>query len=433
MSVRKTLPKPSLRSRSDTRELKTVFRFISPMFGGGVALGGAGREHVKEHDSITPVRGASLRGQLRAWWRRSCAAHVNDDTRREREKLLWGWASTADEPNKGAISIAVDASRLRSEQVGVFETNNPRKPVAGWGTSLAYGAFPLQPAEGAWERQPGTLTRWNGNFSVTLRMEPSQDAARVVDAWGDADKPEESMWAEAQTTMQAFACFGGLGGRTRRGFGAVMVDEAKGWPGPVSLAEQFGWSGSLVLVKGYRDAEQAHRMALRALQSFRQGRGIGRSQGSGSRPGRSYWPEADTLRRSTDIEFYRHPPEHPVDAAPRAAFGLPIIVHYMGSNEPGDHTISPVGRSRLASPLILRPVQLQDGGFAAAALRLPLLPGDRAVLQQVAVTRQGRPTPARCVPGRATADEARQIPPLKGNRDVLAAFLKQFPALTRKG
>ena len=428
MSVRKTLPIPSLQTRADARELKTVFKFISPMFGGGVALGGAGREHIKEPDSITPVRGASLRGQLRAWWRRSCAARLNDGTRREREKLLWGWASTEHEPNKGAISIAVDASRLKAEPVGVYEVDNPRRPLAGC-TPLAYGAFPLQPAEGAWVRQPGTLTRWKGHFSVTLRMAPIRNAARIANAWPDVDQPDEAMWAEARTTLQAFACFGGLGGRTRRGFGAVAIVDNELRPDPGVLAKQLGWDIARV---SCNDADTAHRKALAALKAFRQEPGTARG-GDRRNPGRSYWPEPDTIRRATGGTFRKHPPEHPVhDAAPRAVFGMPIIVQFKnGDGDPDKHTIEPMEGGRLASPLILRPVQLQDGGFAAAALRLPLLPGDRAVLQQVAVTRQGRPTPVRCVPGRVTADEARQIRPLRGNRDVLAAFLQQFPALTR--
>ena len=40
---------------------------------------------------------------------------------------------------------------------------------------------------------------------------------------------------------------------------------------------------------------EAWEIAIRKLQQFRQGVGIGRKQGNGNRPGRSYWSEGDEI------------------------------------------------------------------------------------------------------------------------------------------
>jgi CRISPR/Cas system CMR-associated protein Cmr1 (group 7 of RAMP superfamily) len=57
---------------SDEFQLTATLEFITPMFGGGVRIDPQATHH-KAPDAITPVRGASLRGQLRTWWRRTCA------------------------------------------------------------------------------------------------------------------------------------------------------------------------------------------------------------------------------------------------------------------------------------------------------------------------------------------------------------------------
>ena len=107
---------------------------------------------------------------------------------------------------------------------------------------------------------------------------------------------------------------------------------------------------------------------------------MGRNQGLGNRPGRSRWPEADTIRRATNTHAPMHKPEHPVDGFyPRAAFGLPLVFHFKDKNE-GDPrgqdsdslVLNPEGHDRMASPLILRPYfdgrQYRPDGAASARL-----------------------------------------------------------------
>ncbi len=110
---------------------------------------------------------------------------------------------------------------------------------------------------------------------------------------------------------------------------------------------------------------------------FRQGKDFARNAGSGSRPGRSRWPEAETIRQIAKMRNPKHQPfpEHPTPAFPRAALGLPIITHFQnghGERDPDDSELLPYfGRelqTRMASPLILKPLILSDAKKA-----LPLI------------------------------------------------------------
>ncbi len=82
----------------------------------------------------------------------------------------------------------------------------------------------------------------------------------------------------------------------------------------------------------------------------------------GRHPGRSYWPEADTIRKLTKKSKPSHKqPVTTVDAFPRAVFGMPIIFDFNDrtKTDPPKTTLLPVvdgkKKGRLASALILRP------------------------------------------------------------------------------
>jgi CRISPR-associated protein Cmr1 len=442
-SARRTIaPPPTTASEHRGDRLEATLRFITPMFGGGVKLNAVSPHH-KEHDGVTPVRGASLRGQLRTWWRRTAGAGLSPTALRAREAVLWGWASTQDAPAKGVVSIAVDGRRLQPEPVSVYETNNPKKPIEGFGAPLAYGAFPLQPAQRAQDLKPGHLTRLKGEFTARVELldlntsETYRKAAEAAWAGKRGAALQEALWAEVQQAWLAFVTFGGLGGRTRRGFGAVQQTK----PEPLALAkavELLGWRERLASFTVSKGPEEAQKLALSKLQGFRQAKGVGRNDGNQpNRPGRSRWPEPDQLRRlsGTFARFrdYDHRPEHTVRKLPRAAFGLPIIVQFKDAKEgdPEQQTIQPQGAERLASPLILRPVQDSSGCFAVALK----LPGEAKVNEVLmALMLRAQPAGAPLLSGSLTTDEQAKIRPLAETRTrpdagidaVLNPFLNYF-------
>ncbi len=440
--------KPTLSTNTENLyEINAELHFITPMFGGGVKLN-ADAPHQKEYDAVTPVRGASLRGQLRTWWRRICDPALDPDILRAREALLWGWASTKEKPAKGLVSLAIEQA-FHAEQVAVYKSDKPKEPIQGFGDPLAYGAFPLQSPANA--SQAGTLTRLKGDFCVrvTLADVRSNDNGnshkreggneyrrRAEEAWSQkGDDLQNTMWDEVERAWLAFATFGGLGGRTRRGFGAVMQVN------PLSLddvLQRLGWADRVARFKVNGDAEEAQKKALGKLQRFRQGIEVGRNrQDHQRRPGRSRWPEPDELRRITDkhakFSDRNHAPVHKVHKFPRAAFGMPIIFHFKDTKEgdPEDRTLSPLQANRLASPLVIRPVR-DETGIYAVALKLPGEAATNTVLEKLKVSGKGKQDTNVC--GKITQQEQADIKPLKeyrgapeeGLNAVLNPFLRFF-------
>ncbi|WP_201366950.1 type III-B CRISPR module RAMP protein Cmr1, partial [Dictyobacter formicarum] len=79
------------------------YQMITPLFGGGVKAG--------ENDSLTPIRGTAIRGQLRYWWR-ACRGgkpeFEGELTRmKEAEDLIWGSAALTENQNHPKIQNVI--------------------------------------------------------------------------------------------------------------------------------------------------------------------------------------------------------------------------------------------------------------------------------------------------------------------------------------
>ena len=112
------------------------------------------------------------------------------------------------------------------------------------------------------------------------------------------------------------------------------------------------------------------REAVKVYQNFRQGVNFARNKGQlQNRPGRSRYPEADTLREMTSR--FGHSVSHPVRGFPRADLGLPIIFHFQGHGEPADQTLQgrETGQQRFASPVIAK-AAVVDGQFVPLVMVL---------------------------------------------------------------
>lgn len=391
-------------------------RFLTYMFGGGVEVNGP----EKPHDRVTPIRVASIRGQLRFWWR-ACNPGLAKSVAELRTKEAEIWGSTS---MPSSVVITVTQQPGTHTPIEVYGLDRGRWAYLRGCGEIAYGAFPLKPGERDKGRSPGTLSKFEvPEFKLAIRL-PSDHRPGIEEA------------------LTAWSLFGGLGGRTRRGFGAVehcnntstieaaqdFLNKLKDRTTPPGVPSLIG--ATLASSNKFVSAIDAWTNALGLLQSFRQGRSIGRRPGEGQRPGRSYWPEAEELRLQTRSRAPKHGElKNHVRKFPRAAFGLPIIFHFHpgtagepeSRGDPADETLNPVGLNRFASPLIIRPIR-KDHHFLAFALRLtgttvpdslelsppPLYPAD---------TRS-----------HLTKAEAQGILPMSLGRsdDVIEAFLNHF-------
>ncbi|MBI2566867.1 MAG: type III-B CRISPR module RAMP protein Cmr1 [Candidatus Schekmanbacteria bacterium] len=389
--------------------------FLTPVFGGGVAIDGAR----KPYDPITPVRVASIRGQLRFWWR-ACNPRCCRDVAelRANEELVFGSVTT---PSPLVVTVVRQPARPASLPVleGKFGA------VKGC-EALAYGAFPLR---GQDENLHGVLHTYDGEWEISLRY-------------------PEALANDVNAAVWAWTHFGGLGGRTRRGFGAIQQKGApavatidEGWRDFVRDAGDVPWphlparreDGAVWGTKNWVDGRKALDFLLGKLRELRQGamgRKPGPESGAGNHPGRSYWPEADAIRKLTGQSCRAHgQPVTIVDAFPRAAFGMPIIFHFkdLKAGDPKDSTLLPQDHGRLASRLILRP-HAGDGAVRAMAVVL-VHPAPAAVVlgdDEVKTRVKTRLTDAEA---RGLGANGRPSPLVKGDKvftDPIQRFLEEI-------
>ncbi len=351
-----------------------TYRFLTPVFGGGVRVEG----HRKHADPRTPVRVPSIRGQLRFWWRacnpRRC---TTIETLHTAEGEVFGLAS-----DPSPLSIAVLKQPASRTELRVLLDGDQFRAVPGM-DDLAYGAFPLRDPDRS--ARHGVLHEHRGDWIVGFRY-------------------PERLRDDIEAARWAWAHFGGLGGRTRRGFGAIvqitgpLPSIEDGWGsfvGGVSVPwPHLGADSSISVVESketYESGMKAQATLLRKLRHFRQGGDFGRRRGEGQRPGRSYWPEPDAIRRLLKTASVAHKdPVNRVDKFPRAAFGLPVIFHFKDGKQgdPDQTTLVPVPigskevkpGNRLASPLLLRPHMQSSNRITAMGLRIEHAAPERMVL-----------------------------------------------------
>lgn len=370
MRIPKYPPAPTRRKTPEPE--KRTYQFLTYVFGGGVKV----RDHEKHRDAITPVRVASIRGQLRFWWRACNPSRCETLAElRQREAEIWGSMS---QPSRVEITVLSQPSPPRNVQVYKYNDNRNLMPSDGM-KEIAYGAFPLQPSR---EAQRAGAQPW-----VLFDYETSPFSLGFTYPATLRNDVEAALWA--------WETFGGLGGRTRRGFGAIARKE----PQPVADIEselsKYRENPRIPGVPSLHHARfalssrtsssalDAWRSGLGILQAMRQGRDFGRNpppRGSRKPAGRSRWPEPDQIRRLTEAAAPIHDqPVVEVERFPRAVFGMPIVFHFHpGSrDEPGSQgdpdmkplQLQPVGFERFASPLIVRPIP-HGKGFRASALAL---------------------------------------------------------------
>ena len=328
----KTARKESWFEKHGVVEYTYTLSVVTPMFGGGTEAG--------EVDSITPVRGTSVRGHLRFWWRALFGGqYASAKELRDREGVIWG---TTDSSSPVQIAVTMESRRADCD---------PSK-------KMSYVLFPFQENRDKKFADKG-LNPFS--FKLTLRY------------------PKE-FHDDVEKALRGWVLFGGLGARTRRGCGALYCKELS--PRSIEELQKLSASfqaqhvetssSSLMPARFFVGTKEeapskAWEKAVKVYQSFRQGENIGRNPGqNNNRPGRSRWPEPESIRRYTGRRFRDHKRlDHiPDNAFPRALFGLPIIFHFKDGGEPQDTELVPVlGRgklNRMASPLIIKPLALAE-------------------------------------------------------------------------
>jgi CRISPR-associated protein Cmr1 len=419
------------------------YKLITPLYGGG--------EAIHKADSVTTVRAAEVRGQLRFWWRAARGGRFGDVAAlRKEEGMIWGTGAV--ESAKGSGPSDVQITVLQStegledrpfEVVANKKTGKPNIQPRPESIVPPYAAFPLQPKKEEAVVGMQTLAVMK-NIEFTLQLVYPENIQNEIHA---------ALWA--------WETFGGIGGRTRRGFGALKLDEwlinnenrpvilpSAGqvkkdliermkkhgvmgkWPEAVPHLEEA--VRMEVFPKTSRSAPQAWKALIGRFQSFRQlGARVNRSTGAHDKFGLSLWPEANVLRsRIRKASKWPDTVARPtlVEKFPRAAFGLPILFHLPHDGN-GTYTLqgekvdpqSDKSFERLASRLILKPLACANHEYVGLAVILVGPSEPPTGLQIKEPLPVHKPVRSKLEPSEAGSEPLNQI--LHGNPDVLQAFL----------
>lgn len=389
------------------------YELVTPMYGGG--------KESHKPDLAMPVRASAIRGQLRSWWRLLASAQYDAQTLRTEEFDLWG-GPDKNTPKASRVMLQVrHVDKVKAEPWAKYDKKPDGRyrglPTPQSWANAAYALFPAQgKASGASiEQPPHELIKAGMTFELVISFSAPINS-----------KQQELLWQSVRWWSQ----FGGLGARTRRGLGAIQLKQVSDASLKTILlknidateAQQYGCT----LVKFNRpsgNATQAWTDGIAKLQKFRQGVDLGRNAGQQqNRPGRSRWPEADSIREVMRRCDPQHQPVHPArQSFPRAAFGLPIIFHFQSSTDPTDSSLNPIvsgtKAERMSSPVILRPTDDGQSRWYATALLLP-----HKHVQELKLELSGKDVPY------WSANKASQVRPIANynSTNALDAFMNYF-------
>jgi len=433
---------------------KCTIRVITPMVGGGVEAG--------TNDPRFPIRGTSIRGHLRQWWRLTIGRDLNaSEAMWQREEEVFG---STDFVSPLVVRV-LNCSTLDQLDPTDRDVVDPFGPAA-------YALFASIENQHLVAREGivfEMLLSWPGAGELNRRR------SAINEQRLKAKKPllpetVAPIDEDIRAALRAWIAFGGLGGRTRRGCGAVHANDpilgaaaaridARIFTGQPTLNAVGAWAESVRL---YREFRQTPRGA-RHRKTLHSGR-------IANVPGRSHWPEADSIRQITgcslkppngtpplgvlaDVDTQDHStPVVPVEVLPsfpKATLGLPINFHFAdgpgkssgtglrpgaADKDPQDVQLVPlikVGENawepaeRMASPVITRPLWLNGKWHPAFiilaspelnTLRVRLV-GERSMA--------GGGTVSRDIPHRQVADPSLGIiTPMRGKASALEALME---------
>jgi CRISPR-associated protein Cmr1 len=422
---------PAPRTRRTVWSREVEVELVTRLFGGGA--------RASELDEVAWLRPAALKSALRAWWR---AGHCHDfktmAALRAREQELFGSSGSYDGAGRpvggpGLLAVTVEtAAAAKTEAYG----GKPSSPLH----------VALFAAAGMGKGKEAALLGLPGSTRAVVRLAAPEPASG------------STAHDEILAALRLWLTLGGVGARTRRGAGAIAVvrqrnamelgvaasvDELDSFLRAVcrpkaAVAELDGvfslgrtWQ---VFAGTPRDkADDAQSALLSALRRARQDR----PAAPAGRWGRSAWPEADAIRLKSRGRYRHAPDAKNAEQYPRAALGLPIVVHYKDSppQEPPEQQILAARRAaggdwdpieRYASPILLRSVAVWEKGqrsfVPVAVFTRCTLPADARPWVTTEPTKP--PAPADVIAGYAIRDHAQET-----LARVAAAFGGEFRPL----
>ncbi|MFU8802209.1 MAG: type III-B CRISPR module RAMP protein Cmr1 [Bradymonadaceae bacterium] len=349
-------------SQHDT--ITATYRVNTPMF-----LGGA------DNTTSAELRLSSFKGALRFWWRALVWEQIGDvDELRRQEADLFGSSEQ---------KVGQSKARLRLEELGITPTLIPptvlrdgRRTIGPGARYLGYGVMEAFSSAKKGTKE-GELTRpcleAPFNFTVELYVRKATPAQRT----------------ELVRALKALGMFGGLGSKSRKGYGSLTLLEltepdGPGYSAPTDAAQFMAASESLGISRAASpppfSAFSNHRIVLlpghdesalslldrigRELVFFRSwghnGRVLGQQREANFEFDHDLMKAIDSGSRNLPVKFRDAHPE-------RVAFGLP---HNYGKGK-NQQVGGPEGFERRASPLFIHIHQTTDSAALGVLSFLP--------------------------------------------------------------
>lgn len=350
----------------DTLELIYDLELLTPMVGGGAIP--------RKIDAQQPVNAKSIRGHLRFWWRATRAGRYGAgglEAMRRDEAWLFGTAAKFEKPTGSEEKDAEKSPLLKAPvlgssrvQVEVLNIQCGQPETYANHPDDRYVGFPLAAIPNQGVKAAQILKKLTFTLKLTVRK-----AHLASQGW----QSEAEIKKDLEAAIWAWTTFGGLGARTRRGFGALMIKgrsptkqeiltALKGYvltgEAPAGVSQLSLNKDDMLVADGYEKAQDAWYDVIEFYKDFRQFRRY-----VNGAPKRSYWPEADTMRSLPNVgpgAVIHRTPNTSVRKFPRAAFGLPIPFQFRAvpndAPEPRKTTLEATHTDRWASPLLFRPV-----------------------------------------------------------------------------
>ncbi len=274
------------------------------------------------------IRPASIRGQLRWWFRVLGGFKSQTGTVRDREKAIFG-SIAKDELHASPLVIRVAQAPISSAPMTMVDLDAPQ--LSGKG----YLLWPLRTQEDA-----RATIKAGSKFELQMLWK------------GDA-----SLWPDLLALISVFANLGSLGFRGRRAMGALSAEELQTLPEALA---RFG-NPTVISVKSLdaTNGDNAISVLGNWLKSWRAYGQTGRNNDEQKFAG-FRWAQSDHDLGAAILFGGERPP-----AVFRAALGLPLSQRFTSRRETLDWNTR---EGRFASPVLLRPHRTANGKWKALVI-----------------------------------------------------------------
>lgn len=309
-----------------------TIKIVTPMFGGGTRPG--------QIDEDMPIRASSIRGHLRYWWRMLYGKGNSSEMFKE-ESELWGCAA-CDDGQKNTTSIAPAA--VLTVAVGKITFNGiiqMRNSAGKFKMNYRKKDFNFN-----FEKYgPEMYALFSARENNEKLLDCGYEFDLLVSYYSDIDVTRKK---QISNSIKLWCLLGGIGSRTRRGCGSLSLEKINNINNVINKEDIIEYFD--IYVKEVENPLKGWKISLDTYMCFRQmHRGKKHCKKIKDKnvnvPGRSYWPEPDSIREITNcslktqeangdpaIDTHNHAtpivPVNVLNTFPRAAMGLPLIFHF---------------------------------------------------------------------------------------------------------